>query len=155
MRRFFVIVVALTFVWGLWPRLGAMNCMAKMQLTGPLQTVSGVATRQQWNRFKILVWPYKTGVPRDFKLYRKLELGGFQIDRGAGQDRKVDFSVKQNLPYYVGHAADKGFLYLTGGNKKSVTGRRGLVTRPHSLADPSTVQKMKKHLLRNVTTTKK
>ena len=142
-------------IWGLCQLSGAMICFAETQRTGHLQSVPAVSQRPEWNRFEILVWPYKTDVLRDFELYQKLGLGGFQIDRGAGKDKKVDFSVKHNFPYYVGHAADKGYLYLTGNNVRAVTDKRGLATRPRSLADPGIMEEMKEHLLKNVTTTQK
>ena len=127
--------------------------MAEVQQL-PLQPVSAVPAHLEQNRFKILVWPYKTDVLKDFKLYRKVGIRGFQIDRGAGQEEKVVFSLKQNIPYYVGHAVDKGFLHLTGENIKLVTNKPGLVVRPHSLAAPQTLAKMKSHLRNNITATK-
>jgi len=150
MRLFSLIILWNFSLWFL-----AMNCAAEVQLTSPLQTVSAIPSHPGQNRFSILVWPYKTDILRDFELYRKLGIRGFQIDRGAGQEKKVEFSIKQNIPYYVGHAADKGFLHLTRNNRKAVTNQHGLVIRPHSLADPRTLAKMKDHLRRNVTATKK
>jgi len=142
--------------------LSSSNCFRHSLTSGtePLQH-TGMAIQNRHsprfqNRFSILVWPYKTDILRDFELYRKLGIRGFQIDRGAGagQEKKVEFSIKQNIPYYVGHAADKGFLHLTRNNRKAVTNQHGLVIRPHSLADPRTLAKMKDHLRRNVTATK-
>ncbi|MDY6971979.1 MAG: beta-galactosidase trimerization domain-containing protein [Thermodesulfobacteriota bacterium] len=132
-----------------------VQCFADVQLKGPLQPVPSVAMRPEWNRFKILVWPYETDVLEDFLLYQELSLGGFQIDRGAGQDKKAVFSVQHNFPYYVGHAADKGFLYLREDNARMVTGKRDPIIRPYSLAEPKTIAKMKEHLLSNIETTKK
>jgi len=126
-----------------------------VQRIGNLQTIPVMRFLQEWNHFKILVWPYKTDVIRDYELYRKLSLGGFQIDRGAGQDKKVNFSSEHNFPYYVGHVADKGYLYLIGKHVKAVADPRNLVTRPYSLADPQTMAKMKEHIWKNIKATKK
>jgi hypothetical protein len=127
---------------------------AEIQMVGSLHPVAGVPTRVEWNRFKVLVWQYNTSVLNDMDLYRQAGLGGFHIDRGAGKDKIVDFSVTERYPYYVDHAADKGFLYLTGGNRRNVTGKLGLTTRPHSLSDPVTIKRIKKHLRKNITATK-
>ncbi|MDM8551352.1 beta-galactosidase trimerization domain-containing protein [Desulfobacterales bacterium HSG2] len=128
--------------------------MAEVQSPDPAEPVPAISQRPEWNRFRILVWPYKTDVLRDFGLYRKLGIGGFQIDRGAGQEKKVHLSIRQRFPYYVGHAADKGFLHLRKKDWDKVTNKRGLVIRPHSLADPRTLAQMKTHLLNNLTVVK-
>lgn len=111
--------------------------------------------RPEWDRFKILVWQYTTSVLEDIDLYRRLGLGGFHIDRGYGKDKLVTFSNKMYLPYYVDHAADKGFLYLKGKDVEAVTGKRSPVIRPHSLADAVTILNIKWHLSRNIETTMK
>ena len=42
------------------------------------------------DQFTIFIWPFKTDVLKDYGLYRELGLGGFQVDRGKGQqDRMV------------------------------------------------------------------
>jgi hypothetical protein len=122
---------------------------------GPLEAVKAIPMRPEWDRFKILVWQYRTSVLKDIGLYRKLGLGGFHIDRGYGKDELVGFSNKAHFPYYVDHAADKGFLYLRGKDVEAVTGKRGLVVRPHSLADPMTIREIETHLSRNIKTTMK
>lgn len=154
--RLHLFVFALTVNICFWFGAATLPCLADVQRFGPLKTVSHITLRPEWNSFKIIVWPYNTTILKDFEIYRKLGFGCFQIDRGASANQKyVDFSIKHNFPYYVGHAADKGFLYLTRGNKKNVTGKLGLATRPHSLATSSTIEKMKEHLLKNVTATKR
>ncbi|MBN1843582.1 MAG: hypothetical protein JW883_15045, partial [Deltaproteobacteria bacterium] len=107
-----------------------------------------------WNQFRILVWQYKTSVLKDIDLYRRAGVGGFHIDRGKGKHKLVEFSMKERFPYYVDHVADKGLLYLQRNDVKAVTGKRGLATRPHSLADPQTISQIKKHIVRNIGTTK-
>ncbi|MFH0729390.1 MAG: alpha-amylase family protein [Pseudomonadota bacterium] len=143
-RAFFLFLV----LWGF-----ASIGMGEVQVSGPLERVPAVSIRKEWNRFKILVWSYQTDVLRDFGLYRQLGLEGFHVDRGAGEGEKVAFSVANRFPYYVDHAADKGFLYLTGDNVKAVMGKRGLVSRPRSLADPAVLEAMKGHIQKNVTET--
>jgi len=120
-----------------------------------LAEVPPITARPEWSRFKILVWQYQTSVLKDIGLYRNLRLAGFHIDRGAGQEDLVDFSVKEKIPYYVDHTADKGFLYLKDGNVQAVSGKHGLATRPNSLADPEVISKIKRHIEQNIKTTKK
>ena len=121
----------------------------------PLSKVPSIEIRPEWNRFKILVWQYKTSVLNDFHLYQKVGLGGFHIDRGAGRENLVEFSLKEQFPYYVDHAADKGFLHLKEPDVQAVTGKYGLTIRPYSLADPNTLKQIKEHLDRNVKATRK
>lgn len=120
-----------------------------------LVKLPSIPPRPEWNRFKILVWQYKTSVLKDFHLYQKIGLGGFHIDRGAGQEDLVAFSLQEQFPYYVDHAADKGFLHLKGTDAEAVTGKHGLIIRPYSLADPYTLRQIKQHLDRNIKATKK
>ena len=134
---------------------GSLFAFAEIQKLGPLPKpkVHAITIRPEWNQFRILVWQYKTSVLKDIDLYRRAGLGGFHIDRGAGKDKIVEFSMKEHFPYYVDHVADKGFLYLTGNNVKEVSGKRDLVTRPHSLADPETIVQIKQHIARNIAAT--
>ncbi|MEZ4529024.1 MAG: beta-galactosidase, partial [Desulfobacterales bacterium] len=131
------------------------NCLPEVQRTGPLRTVPAIPARAEWKHFRILVWPWQTDVRKDYPLYEKLGLGGFQIDRGAGQEEKTGFSLTHDFPYYAGHIADKGFLYLTGKNRDAVTGRKDLLIRPRSLADPETIAQMKAHMDKNIRAAKK
>lgn len=118
------------------------------------QNQSSLKANPDWKRFKILIWPYQTDVINDYDLYQQMGIGGFQIDRGAGKQHLVDFSISREYPYYVGHVAGKGTLYLTGGDAKAVTGKSGLINRPHSLASRDTVEKMKSLLKANIGITK-
>ena len=131
------------------------SVFAETDKMGSLARVPSIPPRLEWNRFKILVWQYKTSVLEDFHLYQKIGLGGFHIDRGAGREDLVAFSLKEQFPYYVDHAADKGFLHLKGSDVQTVTGKNGLTIRPHSLADPNTLRQIKEHLDRNINATKK
>ena len=133
---------------------GLTGTVAGMERSGSLQTVAAVPVRPEWDRFKVLVWQFKTSVLQDIGLYRQVGLKGFHIDRGHGKENLVRFSLAEDLPYYVDHAADKGILYLTKDNAAAVTDKRDLVVRPHSLADPETIRKLKEHLDRNIAATK-
>jgi hypothetical protein len=119
------------------------------------EAVPFIAPRPEWNRFLILVWQYQTDVEKDLPLYREAGLAAFHIDRGAGQEARVEFARREALPYYVDHAADKGYLHLTD---RTGLGRlkrgRDVQPRPQSLADPKTVEIMKQHLARNVAVAK-
>ncbi|NOX32925.1 MAG: hypothetical protein GXP56_04205 [Deltaproteobacteria bacterium] len=105
--------------------------------------------------FKILIWPYQTDVLKDYDLYRELGLGGFQIDRGAGQYQRIDLSIEKDFPYYAGHVADKGYLYLKGKNRAAVTGKNTLLKRPVSLSDPKVIKKIKAHIYKNISDLRK
>jgi len=146
-KHLFFILFSLTIIL-----TGTPFAFAEIQRVGPLDRVAAIPIRPEWNQFKILVWQYQTSVLKDIDLYRQAGLGGFHIDRGAGKSKLVDFSIKERFPYYVDHAADKGFLYLKGNSVKSVTGKRSLATRPYSLSDPKTIEKMKSYLARNIDT---
>ncbi len=117
--------------------------------------VPPIAPKPIWSRFLVLVWQYKTSAPEDLPLYRRVGLEGFHIDCGAGKAAIVKFARREGLPYYVDHAADKGLLHLTDRTGRSKVLRRpGLVARPHSLADPRTMDLLKGHLARNVAATR-
>ncbi len=119
-----------------------------------LEPVAAIPPKPDWGRFTILVWQYKTDVRKDLDLYRKAGFRGFHIDRGAGKEGIVAFAREHNLPYYNDHAADKGYLHLTDRTgKKRVLRKKGIVVRPHSLADPKTMEIMKGHLRRNLAVT--
>ena len=149
MKHLFFILFSLAIIL-----IGTPFAFAEVQRVGLLDRVAAIPIRPEWNQFKILVWQYQTSVLKDIDLYRQAGLGGFHIDRGAGKSKLVDFSVRERFPYYVDHAADKGFLYLKGNSVKAVTGKHGLATRPYSLSDPKIIDKIKQHLTQNIGTTK-
>ena len=150
MERWLLILISLAVIMAT-PPFG----FGEIQKTRVLNKVPAIQTRQEWNRFKILVWQYKTSILEDRQLYRKIGLAGFHIDRGASREDLVDFSLRESIPYYVDHAADKGLLYLKKPDVQAVTGKYGLTIRPHSLADPDTVKQIKDHLDRNVKATRR
>lgn len=105
--------------------------------------------------FKILIWPFQTDVLKDYELYREIGIGGFQIDRGAGQYERINLSIEKDFPCYAGHVADKGYLYLKGKNKALVTGKKDLIKRPISLADPGVIKEIKAYIQKNILDLKK
>jgi len=114
-----------------------------------------VKPKADWDRFLILVWQYQTDARKDLDLYKQAGFHGFHIDRGAGDQAAVDFARSQGFPYYVDHAADKGYLHLTDRTGRgAVLRKKAVVPRPYSLADPRTIEIMKGHLSKNVAVTK-
>jgi hypothetical protein len=122
---------------------------------GELEPVPVIRQRAEWKQFIILVWQWQNDVRRDGTLYDAAGLHGFHIDRGVGEDEKVRLSLERKFPYYVDHAAGKGILYLQKDEQVSITRKAALQIRPHSLADPKTIDTLKGWLRDNVGTTKK
>ncbi len=122
---------------------------------GPMEPVPAIRQRPEWNRFVILLWQWQNDVRRDLALYKEAGLHGFHIDYGAGKEDLVRLSLKEKFPYYVDHAAGKGILYLRSSLRPQVTGKRDLLVRPFSLADPDTIAALKDELRANIGVTKK
>jgi hypothetical protein len=102
---------------------------------------------KSWSNFVILPWQYKTDAPRDRALYESVNLHGFHIDRR--NDALQAFARETHWPYYVDHAAGKGYLHLGAAGDK-ISRKNDVVVRPNSLADPATMEAMKKLLQANV-----
>ncbi|MEE4358645.1 MAG: alpha-amylase family protein [Desulfococcaceae bacterium] len=133
------------------PLLTALPCArAEIQRIGEIPRVPAIAAGPEWSHFRVLIWPYQTDVLRDYDLYQHLGLGGFQIDRGADQEEKIRFSRLHHFPFYAGHIADKGYLFLSGENRRAVSGKNEMLSRPHSLADPQVISRMKAHMGKNI-----
>ncbi|ANM30904.1 hypothetical protein ABI59_16965 [Acidobacteria bacterium Mor1] len=91
----------------------------------------------------------------DLELYRSLGFDAFHIDRGGDRASDVAFAREQGLPYYVDHAADKGWLHLTDRHGRArIMGKREVLSRPHSLADPATLETLEGFLRANVEVTR-
>jgi hypothetical protein len=150
--RQFVRLFFLTILF--WIFASTAFLLAATQNSGPLTQVPAIPIRPEYKQFRILLWQYNTSVMKDIDLYQRAGFCGFHIDRGAGQEKLVRFSREKGFPYYVDHVADKGFLYLKEGYAKSVVNKRGLGTRPFSLADPKTITQIKQHIARNIPATK-
>jgi len=113
--------------------------------------VPSVPPPKHWDKFTMLVWQFKTDVTKDKELYESLGLHGFHVDR---QSEKLQaFAKETGWPYYVDHAADKGFLHL-GKRVDPIAGKKEIVQRPNSLADPKVMAEVKKILTRNVAAAK-
>jgi hypothetical protein len=137
--------------------LGAMDIesAASSYPVGELEPVPVIRQRPEWKQFIILVWQWQNDVRRDWALYDAAGLHGFHIDRGAGEDDKVRFSLERKFPYYVDHAAGKGILYLQKDVQASISRKASLQVRPHSLADPKTIDTLRGWLRENIGITKK
>lgn len=120
-----------------------------------IDSVPYIRQRPEWKHFTILVWQYKTDVLHDLDLYKKAGLHGFHIDRGEGRENLIRFSIENQFPYYVDHAAGKGILYLSSALRPQVTGKRTILVRPRSLADPKVIAELKNTLRNNISVTKK
>jgi hypothetical protein len=118
-------------------------------------SVPVIRQRVAWKRFIILVWQFQNDVRRDGALYHAAGLHGFHIDRGKDEEERVRLSLERKFPYYVDHAAGKGILFLHKDVQASITRRAALQVRPHSLADPTTIDTLKRWLRENVEMTKK
>jgi hypothetical protein len=117
--------------------------------------VSVIRQRAHWKRFIILVWQFQNDVRQDTALYDAAGLHGFHIDRGQGEEERVRLSLERKFPYYVDHAAGKSILFLHKDVQASIARRAALQVRPHSLADPTTIETLKGWLRDNVGPTKK
>ena len=113
--------------------------------------VPDVAPPKSWDHFVILPWQFKTDAPRDRALYESVNLRGFHIDRR--NDGLQAFARETNWPYYVDHAAGKGYLHL-GAASDALLRKNGIQIRPNSLADPRTMEAMKKLLRTNIDSAK-
>jgi len=134
---------------------GLALCVIAGAARGDGGAVPFIKPKSDWDRFLIMVWQYQTKAQDDLELYKQAGFHGFHIDRGAGAQATVDFARRNNLPYYVDHAADKGYLHLSSeANRSAVSRKKTVVVRPNSLADPKTIQILQDHLRKNVATTK-
>ena len=111
------------------------------------QEVPDSAPPKSWDHFVILPWQFQTDASRDKALYESVNLRGFHIDRkNAGLQA---FARETNWPYYVDHAAGKGYLHL-GAAADAISRKNSILARPNSLADPASLDAMKKLLRSNI-----
>ena len=106
---------------------------------GIADDVPEIAPPKSWDHFVILPWQYKTDAPRDKALYESINLHGFHIDRR--NNALQAFARETNWPYYVDHAAGKGYLHL-GKASEALLRKNGIQVRPNSLADPATMEEI-------------
>ncbi|MFH1823877.1 MAG: beta-galactosidase trimerization domain-containing protein [Candidatus Firestonebacteria bacterium] len=119
-----------------------------------LEKVNGVPPKEYWDKFVVLVWQYETDVRKDLNAYRSVNINGFHIDRGSGDKKLVEFSKENNIPYYVDHAADKGYLYLKKVDVDKIRKKKEVQIRPNSWKDPKVMEAMKSCLKKNISVTK-
>ena len=118
--------------------------------------VAFIKPKPFWDKFLILVWQFNTSAPKDLPLYNQVGIHGFHIDRGSDKQQYVDFAIRNKLPYYVDHAADKGYLHLTERTgQETIMNKKTVVARPFSLAEEKTRDLLKDHLRKNVEVTRR
>ncbi len=105
-----------------------------------LDAVPAIPRAPGWDRFVMLVYQTGTDAARDQALYESVNLRGFHSDRQ--DERLLALAQRTGWPFYVDHAADKGFLHLGEAHAAAVTRRRELIVRPNSLADPATIERL-------------
>ncbi|MCZ7647176.1 MAG: hypothetical protein M5U26_18295 [Planctomycetota bacterium] len=113
-----------------------------------LEPVPTVPPPKSWENFVVLVWQFQTELPRDKALYESVNLKGFHID--YVDPRLQTFAKESGWPYYVDHAARKGYLHLRDKDVDPIMAQfkksKQALPRPNSLADPKTVETMKANL---------
>jgi hypothetical protein len=114
---------------------------------GAAQQVPDAPPPASWDHFVILPWQYQTDVSRDKALYESVNLRGFHIDRASAALQA--FARETSWPYYVDHAAGKGYLHL-GKAADAIARKKTIIVRPNSLADPRTMEAMKTLLRANI-----
>jgi hypothetical protein len=106
---------------------------------------------KHWDSFVILPWQFQTNVIKDCTLYESVNLRGFHIDYKNASLQA--FAKATNWPFYVDHTAGKGYLHL-GNAMKAVERKKDITVRPNSLADPKTIETMKRLISENVNSAK-
>ena len=81
--------------WGLFA--GLPQAAVGRERRDILEKVTAIPVRAEWDRFKILVWQFKTSALEDISLYRQVGLNGFHIDRVS----RVQISVRELGPFMV------------------------------------------------------
>ena len=121
--------------------------------------MAGAPYQNVWDRYTVMLWPFQTPRPGP-KLKAAMDsigLLGTQLDgagRGVSQSR-IDFVMEYDVPFYLGHAAGKGYLHLyKAPDKKAIMRQIAPVARPHCFSNPATMAAMKKALLANITAVK-
>lgn len=123
----------------------------KASIISGLSDVGTVTRPTSWDRFRVFVWQYKTDAKRDEELYQRAGLFSFHVDRGVGQEKKIEWAIEQNRPYYIDHAAGKGILHMT---ERSGLGKirndGSLQSRPQSLISKASIKSMTDQLSANM-----
>ena len=116
------------------------------------EKIAGIPPKEYWDKFTILVWQYQTDVKKDLKAYKSVNINGFHID-GTSKDL-ANFSRDKNLPFFVDHAAGKGYLYLKNDDVNKIKKKLTVVDRPNCLLDSSVMAKMKALLKSSISAAK-
>ncbi len=140
------------------PPAKAANAIVRMLLADqgdapPPWATPPVAARpiDREHGYVVLVWQFKTQAQRDESLYRRLNLKGWHIDYGEGQEAAAAWGDRQNWPYYVDHAAGKGILHLTPrSGLNSLPKDGGKAERPWSLIADATLNELERRLRDNI-----
>ena len=132
-------------------RINSIHPDIRDAVVGGSPDVGTVSKPPSWDRFRIFVWQYKTDAELDAQLYQRAGLSSFHIDRGVGQEKKVNWAIEQNMPYYIDHAAGKGILHMT---ERSGLGKirndGSLQPRPQSLISNASIKSMTDQLSANL-----
>ncbi len=130
----------------------------KQSLQRPAWKVAGIPARSidQAYGFLILVWQYKTDAMQDSASYKQLNLHGWHIDYGQGQEAAAEFAIQKGWPFYVDHVAGKGILHLTPeSGLKEIPTTGVAASRPWSLLDSKTMKTLKERLDKNLASIQK
>ena len=101
--------------------------------------------------FAILVWQHRTDAIQDAAIYKSVNLRGFHIDRGDGQQSRKNWALRNKWPYYIDHAAGKGTLHLTNRSGLQSIPHDGTPSpRPHSFAESATLQELQRQVNANL-----
>ncbi|HYF51201.1 MAG TPA: alpha-amylase family protein [Planctomycetota bacterium] len=117
-----------------------------------LEPVPDLPPGKHWENFTILVWGFNTNAADHKSLYESVNLRGFHVD--FKNEKLTTFGKETGWPFYVDHAAGKGYLHLKDPDAKKVTKNLGIVERPNSLSDPKTIETMKNLLTQNISAAK-
>ncbi len=130
-------------------RLLVLAGMALASASGwALEPVKDVPPPKYWDHYVVMIWQFKTNVLKDHEKYASININAFHIDRN--NPKSAAFSKEHKWPFYVDHAADKGYLHLGKNASKLGKKPKGIIVRPNSLANPATIAKMKSFLDTNI-----
>lgn len=109
----------------------------------------------QWKRFVMMVWQYKTPAPgpEAKRLYESVNLRGIHLDNGFS-DELLRFAKENNYSYYVDHAAGKGDLHLYPAEweafRKTYREDRSRPLRPRNIWDTTVRERLKQRMRENI-----
>jgi hypothetical protein len=128
------------------------SLLALSALASGLDAVPDVPPPKSWDKFTIMVWQYQHSALQSKALYEQVNLHGFHVDRKLDANEQA-FARETKWPFYIDHAADKGWLHL-GDAGQALVKKKNVVVRPHCLADPAEIEEMKGFLSIAIATAK-